>query len=237
MRQHSPSERRLQHLGLGCRLGHAAPPLQILQSVVPLSRASGIAMLPSGQKWTTSKEIASSTKLRFPELQIWWGECMSDGLPCILIYVTLYDFSPTFCWLIPFQDPQLERHHKAPNAISISMYTQPHMAPTTILVPITTPSFFFLFLLTDEPIVQPELYQSFAKETSHLEQHFGHLGESGSYILGDDAHGLQWHVYVVGEGPAPTSAKAKPVYTLEVCMTELCPAKVCAYRPHHTSTL
>ena len=82
--------------------------------------------------------------------------------------------------------------------------------------------------------MQPELYQSFAKETSHLEQHFGHLGESGSYILGDDAHGLQWHVYVVGEDPTPTSAKAKPVYTLEVCMTELCPAKVRAHHPHQT---
>ena len=53
------------------------------------------AMLPSGQKWTTSKEIASL------------GECMSDRLPCILIYATMCHCSPTFYWHIPFQDPYL----------------------------------------------------------------------------------------------------------------------------------
>ena len=75
-------------------------------------------------------------------------------------------------------------------------------------------------------LLQPELYQSFAKETSHLEQYFGHLGESGSYILGDDAHGLQWHVYIVSENKPKHDIVAKPIYTLEVCMTQLCPKKV-----------
>lgn len=100
----------------------------------------------------------------------------------------------------------------------------------------------FLIHTLDFPIIsgrtktmlgmQPDLYRSFAKETSFLEQHFGYLGESGSYILGDDNHGLQWHIYIVSD----TSINSKdlipkPTYTLEVCMTELCPAKV---NPSHT---
>ena len=75
--------------------------------------------------------------------------------------------------------------------------------------------------------VQPGLYQSFASETEFLESFFGQLGgEGGSYVLGDSAHGLQWHIYVADAEPAPVAVAAKPTYTLEVCMTELCSAKV-----------
>ena len=75
--------------------------------------------------------------------------------------------------------------------------------------------------------VQPGLYQSFASETEFLESFFGQMGgEGGSYVLGDSAHGLQWHIYVADAEPGPVLVEAKPTYTLEVCMTELCSAKV-----------
>jgi hypothetical protein len=78
-------------------------------------------------------------------------------------------------------------------------------------------------------LLQPKLYQSFANETSLLEDHFGGLGNSSSYVLGDEKHGLQWHIYVASLEPH-LMPQSKPTYTLEVCMTELCPAKVAT--PH-----
>jgi hypothetical protein len=80
--------------------------------------------------------------------------------------------------------------------------------------------------------LQPELYQSFAKETGLLESHFGGLGDSSSYVLGDEKHGLQWHIYVASMEPCRLP-QSKPTYTLEVCMTELCPAKVPIRFCHH----
>ncbi len=73
--------------------------------------------------------------------------------------------------------------------------------------------------------MQPELYQCFAKETGLLESHFGGLGQSSSYVLGEEQHGLQWHIYVASVDPQLLPLRP-PTYTLEVCMTELCPAKV-----------
>ena len=72
--------------------------------------------------------------------------------------------------------------------------------------------------------MQPELYRSFTTETEVLDSYFSVLGNTGSYVLGDDAHGLQWHIYVAST-TNPT-VDCPPTYTLEVCMTELCPAKV-----------
>lgn len=71
------------------------------------------------------------------------------------------------------------------------------------------------------------MYQNFDHEVEFLQQHFGNLGNGGdSYILGDPSCGLQWHVYVADAEPTvykPTAAPA--VYSLEVCMTELCQEK------------
>lgn len=86
------------------------------------------------------------------------------------------------------------------------------------------------------PQFQPEVYQNFDHEVSFLKQHFGHLGHGGdAHILGDPSMGLQWHVYVAGAQATvhqPTAAPA--VYSLEVCMTELCQQKaVQFFRSNH----
>lgn len=81
------------------------------------------------------------------------------------------------------------------------------------------------------PELQPNLYRCFSSETEFLNEHFGHLGgEGGSYVLGDANHGLQWHIYVADTQQARTPIDTTtPTYTLEVCMTELCPAKAAQF--------
>lgn len=92
---------------------------------------------------------------------------------------------------------------------------------------------------------QPEVYQNFDHEVDFLRQHFGNLGDGGnSHVLGDPSCGLQWHVYVADAEPTvhkPTAAPA--VYSLEVCMTELCQEKAVQFfrgdhfiSAQHTST-
>lgn len=89
------------------------------------------------------------------------------------------------------------------------------------------------------------MYQDFDHEVDFLKKHFGHLGHGGdAYILGDNSNGLQWHVYVADAEPTvhkPTAAPA--VYSLEVCMTELCQEKAVQFfrsehfvSAQHTST-
>lgn len=82
--------------------------------------------------------------------------------------------------------------------------------------------------------MQPEVYQNFDHEVSFLKQHFGHLGHGGdAHILGDSSTGLQWHVYVAG-AEATVHQPAAAVYSLEVCMTELCQEKaVQFFRSNH----
>lgn len=58
-----------------------------------------------------------------------------------------------------------------------------------------------------------------------LDKFFSDLGTTGSYVLGDDAHGLQWHIYVASIEDIPAS-QLPPTYSLEVCMTDLSDAKV-----------
>ena len=95
-------------------------------------------------------------------------------------------------------------------------------------------------------VLQPEVYQCFDQEVSYLKQHFGHLGHGGdAYILGDASNGLQWHVYVAdADHTTPNQSQAGPAtYSLEVCMTELCPQKALQFfrnssfiSAQHTST-
>ena len=93
--------------------------------------------------------------------------------------------------------------------------------------------------------MQPEVYQNFDHEVDFLRQYFGNLGDGGnSHVLGDPSCGLQWHVYVADAEPTvhkPTAAPA--VYSLEVCMTELCQEKAVQFfrgqhfiSAQHTST-
>eukprot|EP00884_Botryococcus_braunii_P015802 jgi/Botrbrau1/2905/Bobra.0036s0045.2 len=69
---------------------------------------------------------------------------------------------------------------------------------------------------------QPEPHHDFKAEVATLRTSFDHL-KGGAYVLGDEANGLQWHIYVA-EDSSITATRA-PVYSLEVCMTDLCPKK------------
>ena len=94
-------------------------------------------------------------------------------------------------------------------------------------------------------LLQPEVYQCFDQEVAYLKHHFGNLGYGGdAYVLGDASNGLQWHVYVAdADHTLPQPQAAPAVYSLEVCMTELCPAKALQFfrsdtfvSAQHTST-
>ncbi|DBA97123.1 TPA: Mitochondrial 2-oxoadipate and 2-oxoglutarate transporter, variant 2 [Trebouxia sp. C0004] len=95
------------------------------------------------------------------------------------------------------------------------------------------------------PHHQPEEYQCFDQEVAYLKQHFGELGHGGNaYVLGDASNGLQWHVYVADADHTDPKPQAAPaVYSLEVCMTELCPERALQFfrndsfvSAQHTST-
>ncbi|DBB08932.1 TPA: Mitochondrial 2-oxoadipate and 2-oxoglutarate transporter [Trebouxia sp. C0006] len=95
------------------------------------------------------------------------------------------------------------------------------------------------------PHHQPEVYQCFDQEVAYLKQHFGELGHGGdAYVLGDASNGLQWHVYLAdADHTIPKPQAAPAVYSLEVCMTELCPERALQFcrndsfvSAQHTST-
>ena len=77
------------------------------------------------------------------------------------------------------------------------------------------------------PRAQPLPHGNFGGEVAQLRERLGALGALGSaYVLGDALNGLQWHVFVADAGAAAGAPPPPPVYTLEICMTHLCPAKV-----------
>ena len=87
---------------------------------------------------------------------------------------------------------------------------------------------------------QPDIHGSFEAETATLNKQIAGMGGSrGAYVLGDALRGLQWHVFVAnaaGAAAASLSARTalpappKPAtYTLEVCMTGLCPVKAAQF--------
>ena len=93
--------------------------------------------------------------------------------------------------------------------------------------------------------LQPEVHQCFHQEVAYLKHHFCNLGHGGdAYVLGDASNGLQWHVYVAdADHTAPRPQSAPATYSLEVCMTELCPEKALQFfrsdsfiSAQHTST-
>ncbi|KAK4417533.1 S-adenosylmethionine decarboxylase proenzyme [Sesamum alatum] len=68
------------------------------------------------------------------------------------------------------------------------------------------------------PGAQPFPHRSFAEEVAVLDGHFTVLGlSSKAYVMGGDDEHEKWHVY---SACAKTTEQA-PVYTLEMCMTNL----------------
>ncbi|KAL4419048.1 hypothetical protein ABPG77_011030 [Micractinium sp. CCAP 211/92] len=78
------------------------------------------------------------------------------------------------------------------------------------------------------PEQQPAPHTSFEQECDTLKAAFKGLGSTSAYVLGDGLNGLQWHVFVAGAEAAHPTAE-QPLYTLEVCMTGLCPAKAAQF--------
>eukprot|EP00887_Chlorella_sp_A99_P001750 scaffold19.g1750.t1 len=60
------------------------------------------------------------------------------------------------------------------------------------------------FLFPDQ---QPAPHRSFASECAALRGVFGGLGSDSAYVLGDALNGLQWHVFVAGEGRGALGAR------------------------------
>lgn len=56
-----------------------------------------------------------------------------------------------------------------------------------------------------------------------LDDYFGHMdvGDRQNYVLGEQFHGLQWHVYIAGRKDIQNPAEHKATFNLELCMTEL----------------
>lgn len=76
------------------------------------------------------------------------------------------------------------------------------------------------FLFPDQ---QLHPHTGFDDEVSFLDKLFGQLDPAGrqAYVLGEDQHGLQWHVYLAGR-PDTASVPSRATFNLEMCMTELC---------------
>lgn len=67
------------------------------------------------------------------------------------------------------------------------------------------------------PESQPVLHRDFSSEAQYLDQYFGGLGNGGkAYVLGDALNFSNWHIYV-----ADSASASAPIYTLEMCMTNL----------------
>lgn len=81
----------------------------------------------------------------------------------------------------------------------------------------------FLKLMPVCHAAQPFPHTSFDDETAFLDQFFGHMdaGDRQSYVLGEQFHGLQWHVYIAGRHAIDDPADHKATFNMELCMTEL----------------
>ncbi|CAG9467174.1 unnamed protein product [Pedinophyceae sp. YPF-701] len=84
------------------------------------------------------------------------------------------------------------------------------------------------FLFPDN---QPAIYQNWDDEVAFLDAQFAAFPHGAhTYVMGDAAHGLQWHVYVADvEGEAPPHRQHSIPFKLEICMTELDEAKAAQF--------
>nr|PNR29696.1 hypothetical protein PHYPA_028390 [Physcomitrium patens] len=68
------------------------------------------------------------------------------------------------------------------------------------------------------PAVQPYPHGSFTEEVRFLEEYFGNLGDGGkAFVMGGKGKSSNWHIYTA----ADHGADVEPVYSLEMCMTQL----------------
>lgn len=65
-------------------------------------------------------------------------------------------------------------------------------------------------------------HRNFSEEVAYLDKFFGSLGsESMAYTLGGVSHAHKWHIYSASAVADDGAFFSKPLYTLEMCMTQL----------------
>eukprot|EP00249_Psilotum_nudum_P020019 c27523_g1_i3 orf=410-1990(-) len=70
------------------------------------------------------------------------------------------------------------------------------------------------------PKDQPFPHGNFSDEVKFLEKYFGSLG-GRAYVMGDVSGKRNWHIYSAADIGDDIDSRLEPVYTLEVCMTQL----------------
>ena len=84
------------------------------------------------------------------------------------------------------------------------------------------------------PGAQPFPHRSFTEEVAVLDNHFSKFGlMSEAYVMGDADEHEKWHVYSAHAKP---SIDVEPVYTLEMCMTNLDQKKASVFFKNQSST-
>uniref|UniRef100_A0A0C9S6G0 S-adenosylmethionine decarboxylase proenzyme n=1 Tax=Wollemia nobilis TaxID=56998 RepID=A0A0C9S6G0_9CONI len=65
-------------------------------------------------------------------------------------------------------------------------------------------------------------HRSFSEEVSYLDNFFGNLGCGGkAYVMEDSSKNYNWHVYSASADGESGGEVSEPLYTLEMCMTQL----------------
>ncbi|KZV37970.1 S-adenosylmethionine decarboxylase family protein [Dorcoceras hygrometricum] len=84
------------------------------------------------------------------------------------------------------------------------------------------------------PGAQPFPHRSFSEEVAVLDNHFRKLGlNSMAYVMGDPDDYEKWHVY---SACANVTSGLSPVYTLEMCMTNLDEKKASVFFKNQSSS-
>jgi len=72
------------------------------------------------------------------------------------------------------------------------------------------------------PGAQSFPHRSFSEEVSYLDKYFGTLGSGGTaYVMGHSGTSYNWHVYSASADDFISDGTSDPVFTLEMCMTQL----------------
>ncbi|KAJ8546270.1 hypothetical protein K7X08_018853 [Anisodus acutangulus] len=86
------------------------------------------------------------------------------------------------------------------------------------------------------PGAQPYPHRHFSEEVAVLDGYFGKLGAgSNAYVMGSGDRQQNWHVYSASAESADAT-KVDPVYTLEMCMTNLDKKKASVFFKTQSST-
>ncbi|CAA0828336.1 S-adenosylmethionine decarboxylase proenzyme 1 [Striga hermonthica] len=88
------------------------------------------------------------------------------------------------------------------------------------------------------PGAQPFPHRSFSEEVTVLDGHFTKLGlSSKAFVMGGDDEYEKWHVYTACAEPKPMMTNdLGPIYSLEMCMTNLNPKRASVFFKNQSAT-